>query len=56
LKAGQTVILNGYDQNTDNSNKQGVGSPNNILFGGGLTGSKTKQSFIITVTPFVQQG
>ena len=54
MKAGQTLILSGYDQDTDNSNKQGVGSPNNIALGGGLSGSKTKQSFVITVTPFLQ--
>lgn len=34
LKPGQTLIMSGFEQNTDNSNRQGVGSPNNILFGG----------------------
>lgn len=54
LKPGQTLIMSGFEQNTDNSNRQGVGSPDNILFGGALSGAKTKQSFVITVTPYVR--
>ncbi|MGK7287845.1 hypothetical protein ACSPAB_23085 [Buttiauxella agrestis] len=54
LKPGQTLIMSGFEQNTDNSNCQGVGSPSNILFGGSLSGTKTKQSFVITVTPYVR--
>lgn len=54
LKPGQTLIMSGFEQNTNNSDRQGVGSPNNILFGGSLSGAKTKQSFVITVTPYVR--
>lgn len=54
LKPGQTLIMSGFEQNTNDSNRQGVGSPNNILFGGALSGAKTKQSFVITVTPYVR--
>lgn len=54
LKPGQTLIMSGFEQNVDNSNRQGVGSPSNILFGGSLSGAKTKQSFVITVTPYVR--
>lgn len=54
LKPGQTLIMSGFEQNIDNSARQGVGSPNNILFGGALSGAKTKQSFVITVTPYVR--
>lgn len=54
MKPGQTLIMSGFEQNTDNSTRQGVGSPNNILFGGALSGAKTKQSFVITVTPYVR--
>lgn len=54
LKPGQTLIMSGFEQNVDNSNRQGVGSPNNILLGGALSGAKTKQSFVITVTPYVR--
>lgn len=54
MKSGQTLVLSGYDQSTENVNKQGVGSANHWFFGGGLTGNKTRQSFVITVTPFIQ--
>lgn len=54
MKPGQTLIMSGFEQNINNSNRQGVGSPNNILFGGSLSGAKTKQSFVITVTPYVR--
>lgn len=54
LKPGQTLIMSGFEQNVDNSNRQGIGSPDNILFGGALSGAKTKQSFVITVTPYVR--
>lgn len=54
MKPGQTLIMSGFEQNINNSNRQGVGSPNNILFGGALSGAKTKQSFVITVTPYVR--
>lgn len=54
LKPGQTLIMSGFEQNTDNSNRQGVGSPDNIVFGGSLSGTKTKQTFVITVTPYVR--
>lgn len=54
LNSGQTLIMSGFEQNTNDSNRQGTGSPNNILFGGLLSGAKTKQSFVITVTPYVR--
>lgn len=54
LKPGQTLVMSGFEQNTDNSTRKGVGEPENIAFGGSLSGSKTKQTFVITVTPYVR--
>lgn len=54
LKPGQTLVMSGFEQNTNGSDRHGVGSPDNILFGGALSGTKTKQSFVITVTPYVR--
>lgn len=53
LKPGQTVVISGLEQNVDNASKQGMGSPDNMVTGGGRSGEKTKQSFVITVTPYV---
>ncbi|MEX0446567.1 PilN family type IVB pilus formation outer membrane protein [Xenorhabdus sp. SGI246] len=54
LKPGQTLIMSGFEQNINNSNRQGIGSPHNILLGGALSGAKSKQIFVITVTPYVR--
>ncbi|EBS4548282.1 PilN family type IVB pilus formation outer membrane protein [Salmonella enterica subsp. enterica serovar Newport] len=54
LKPGQTLVMSGFEQNTDNSTRKGVGEPENIAFGGSLSGAKTKQTFVITVTPYVR--
>ena len=54
MKAGQTLVLSGYEQDSNNATKQGVGSPDNLLLGGGRSGSKGKESFVVTVTPFIQ--
>lgn len=53
LKPGQTVVISGLEQNVDNASKQGMGSPDNLVTGGNRSGDKTRQSFVITVTPFV---
>lgn len=54
LKPGQTIVMSGFEQDEDNSQAQGVGSPDNIVLGGAKSGAKTKQSFVITVTPYVR--
>lgn len=54
LKTGQTVVISGLEQVVDTANKQGMFSPDNLATGGQRTGDKTRQSFVITVTPFVQ--
>jgi len=51
IHSGQTLVLSGFEQTADSTKKQGVGSPNNILFGGGMSGSKNKQVIVIAITP-----
>jgi len=51
IHSGQTLVLSGFEQTTDSTKKQGVGSPNNLLFGGGMSGSKNKQVIVIAITP-----
>ena len=51
IHSGQTLVLSGFEQTTDSTKKQGVGSPNNMLFGGGMSGSKNKQVIVIAITP-----
>ncbi|MGJ0637184.1 PilN family type IVB pilus formation outer membrane protein [Xenorhabdus bovienii] len=51
LKPGETIVMSGFEQIVQDGSKQGVGSPNNILLGGGMSGSSKKESFVITITP-----
>lgn len=53
LRPGQTVVISGLEQDVSNASKQGMGSPDNLVTGGNRSGDKTRQSFVITVTPFV---
>ncbi|WP_367144419.1 PilN family type IVB pilus formation outer membrane protein [Pantoea stewartii] len=53
LKPGQTVVISGLEQNVDNASKEGQFSPDNLALGGNRSGEKTRQSFVITVTPFI---
>lgn len=50
LKPNQTIILSGFQQEETDAIKQGVGSPNNIIFGGSQRGKKMKKMFVITLT------
>lgn len=54
LKPGQTVVISGLEQNVANSSKQGQLSPDNMVTGGQRSGQKTRQSFVITVTPYIR--
>jgi len=54
LKPGQTVVISGLEQNVSSSSKQGMFSPDNLVTGGQRSGEKTRQSFVITVTPYIR--
>lgn len=54
LKPGQTVVISGLEQNVATSNRQGQLSPDNQITGGQRSGDKTRQSFVITVTPYIR--
>lgn len=54
LKPGQTVVISGLEQNVSSGSKQGMFSPDNLITGGQRSGDKTRQSFVITVTPYIR--
>ncbi|MGC1014412.1 PilN family type IVB pilus formation outer membrane protein [Pantoea agglomerans] len=54
LKPGQTVVISGLEQNVNSADKQGMFSPDNLITGGQRSGNKTRQSFVITVTPYIR--
>lgn len=53
MQSGQTLVLSGYEQLSDSSNRQGTGSYNFFGLGGGARGDDSRRMFIILVTPVV---
>lgn len=53
LRSGQTLVIGGVDQETIQQNKQGVGSPDNFLLGGGVSGSEDRLMMFMVLTPQV---
>lgn len=54
LRAGQTLILSGFEQMNTTVNKQGTFTPGNFLFGGGQDGKDEKSTLVVLVTPILQ--
>lgn len=53
LKSGQTLVIGGVDQEKMFQNKQGVGTPENFLLGGGVSGFSDHLMMFIAITPQV---
>lgn len=53
LKPGDTLILSGFDQMDETTNKTGAGSANNLLFGGTHKGASAKSSLVVLITPVI---
>ncbi len=53
LRSGQTLVIGGVDQERIQQNKQGVGSPENFLFGGGASSNETHLMMFLAITPQV---
>lgn len=53
LKSGQTLVISGFDQTTENTNKTGTGTAGNFLFGGGGTRDSNREVIVLMITPIV---
>jgi Flp pilus assembly secretin CpaC len=53
LRSGQTLMIGGVDQEKMSQNKQGVGSPDNFLLGGGTSSDTTHLMLFMSITPQV---
>lgn len=51
MKSNETLIISGFEQVDDNITRNGVGTPSNFLFGGGINGTTAKQKIVILITP-----
>ncbi|UOD29659.1 PilN family type IVB pilus formation outer membrane protein [Massilia violaceinigra] len=55
MKSNETLIISGFEQTDDDLDRQGVGHPANILFGG-LARKSNKEVIVILVTPTAMAG
>ncbi|MCY9848938.1 PilN family type IVB pilus formation outer membrane protein [Pectobacterium jejuense] len=53
LRAGQSLVLTGFEQVNTTTNKSGTFTPDNFLFGGGRSGDNSRTSLVIVITPVV---
>lgn len=53
MTSGQTLLLSGYQQLSDNASHQGVGDPHFYAFGGGANGESNKTQLVILITPVI---
>jgi len=53
LKSGETLVITGFDEDSDNAKKSGVGSAGFFGLGGGRTRSTTHSAMVVLVTPIV---
>ncbi len=51
MKSNETLIISGFEQTDDNMTRNGIGTPSNYLFGGGVNGTNQKQVIVILITP-----
>jgi len=51
MKSNETLIISGFEQTDDNMTRNGIGTPGNYLFGGGVNGTNEKQVIVILITP-----
>eukprot|EP00887_Chlorella_sp_A99_P003776 scaffold31.g3776.t1 len=54
IESGQTMIISGFEQSTERSEKAGVGETYNWIFGGGGRTSGRRMAVAILVTPIIQ--
>lgn len=53
LKSGQTLILSGFDELSEDTNKVGVGEPGFFGLGGGHTRTSTHSVLVVLITPIL---
>lgn len=51
MNNGETLVLTGFEQFGANGGKQGIGSPDNVLLGGSVSGSQSKNMIVVLIQP-----
>ncbi|NDK99301.1 PilN family type IVB pilus formation outer membrane protein [Photorhabdus bodei] len=53
LHSGETLVLSGFEQQSDNSDRSGLGSPDNQFLGGSRQGKRNHNVIVVMITPIV---
>ncbi len=53
LRSGDTLVLSGFEQITNQAERKGTGSPNNWLLGGGVLANQKRSLIVLIITPTV---
>lgn len=51
MKSSETLIISGFEQTDENIDNRGLGTPKNMLLGGGVTANSNKEVIVILITP-----
>lgn len=54
LKSGETLVLSGFDQTSEQGTKAGVGESWNFLLGGGVNRTTVRDVIVVMITPIVK--
>ncbi|NHB91639.1 PilN family type IVB pilus formation outer membrane protein [Photorhabdus cinerea] len=53
LHSGETLVLSGFEQQSDTSDRSGLGSPDNQFLGGSREGNRNHNVIVVMITPIV---
>ncbi|EQB99789.1 PilN family type IVB pilus formation outer membrane protein [Photorhabdus temperata] len=53
LHSGETLVLSGFEQQSDTSERSGLGSPDNQFLGGSREGKRNHNVIVVMITPIV---
>ncbi|MDK9702354.1 MAG: PilN family type IVB pilus formation outer membrane protein [Sulfuritalea sp.] len=56
LNSGDTMVMAGFEQTSLNATTQGMGSPDNVMLGGGVKGSRARSVLVILIQPVISEG
>ncbi|MNJ61198.1 Outer membrane lipoprotein BfpB precursor [compost metagenome] len=54
LKSGETLVLSGFDQTSEQGTKAGTGESWNFLLGGGVNRTTVRDVIVVMITPIVK--
>ena len=55
MKSGETLVLSGFEQTMDRTDKKGTGTPENMLLGGSSEAERDRQLLVVLLTPIVME-